>query len=260
MTPAPISGAPVRDVTRRVESEGWRGACRAIWCCVAPACHIALWPLVAVALIGIGLLVAGLLGCFNPDSEGCSAAPPPPPEATAEAASLSVEIAPTSATAATASLLYFVFRSTTGDRTLWPAGSDGDGEDHLPEDTAPGLLFYDHEGDGVAANKRYSDDPDVSTLYQRCRAICSDATMAWQLHGGALAAPAVCNAFVTLELSQYAGTLDPSIPSTYCYFYSGAVTHTLHPLETTHYNVGLRSRVYSESALDTSVVAPAPLK
>lgn len=198
----------------------------------------AFWGVVLLVLAGGGVGIAAGAGAFNPSNA----------TATDEADSSSA------ATATASAAVAYPHTRVAGTKTLWPEGSNYDGSDHLPETSSPGLLFYQHTGanvvaDGLSGSIAYTDGPDEAAVYARCAALCDDAAMAWATSDGS-AATGTCDAFVAWELTQYSGALGPDGANAYCFFLDAAnAPYTVHPLQTAVQTLGLRSRIYSKSAL-----------
>ena len=204
----------------------------------------AFWGVVLLVLAGGGVGIAAGVGAFDPASNAT---------ATDEAGSGSAASAPTpQASAAVA----YPHTRVAGTKVLWPEGSNGDGNDHLPEATLPGLLFYQHTsgtgvvtGLGLSGHVAYNDGPDEAAVYARCAALSDDAAKAWATSDGG-AATGTCDAFVAWELTQYSGALGPDGANAYCFFLDAAnAPYTVHPLQSAVHTLGLRSRIYSKSAL-----------
>ena len=205
---------------------------------------VAVAVLVVVA-VGVGVGIAAATGAFAGDAA-------PLTDAEAGAADDSTDAADASASSTGADL--FLHTRIAGTKTLWPEGSNGDGSDHLPESSLPGLLFFSHTGTGVvpaglSGSIAYTDGPDEAAVYARCAALCNDAAKQWTTSDGT-AATGACDAFVAWELTLYTGALGPDGANAYCFFLDDANTpYGYYPLQTAMHDLGLRSRIYSKSAL-----------
>lgn len=198
-----------------------------------------------VVAVGVGVGIAAATGAFAGDAA---------PLTDAEAGAADDSGDATDATSASTGAELFLHTRIAGTKTLWAEGSNYDGSDHLPESSLPGLLFFSHTGTGVvpaglSASIAYTDGPDEAAVYARCAALCNDAAKQWTTSDGT-AATGACDAFVAWELTLYTGALGPDGANAYCFFLDDANTpYGYYPLQTAMHDLGLRSRIYSKSAL-----------
>lgn len=145
-------------------------------------------------------------------------------------------------------------RRIAGAKVLWPEGTSGNGMDHLPDLSQPGLLFFDHSGPNVVANGvstqiAYTDAPDEATLFARCSTLC-DAGIAWLGAIVDVSVPGPCDAFVAWDFTQYSGALGPDGANAYCWFFDTLnAPYAYYPMQQSKSDLGIHSIIYSKSAL-----------